>query len=151
MREAELTTSREEKAASLRVEHEKQAAWSISKMTIRPPVAYGNAEVRGQLRAWKTKLAHGYAAFDRAYEALDHDLRAAAVDLVKRSSRAGRERALAKIQRAIGPGPTLEFAHLDGKHPHAVFSILRQSYAAYPSGLNGRDKWARRSSRPSPI
>jgi hypothetical protein len=89
------------------------------------PVAYGKPEVRGQLRAWKQKLDRDHAAFERAYTAPVGDLRNAPVDLVKRSSRPGRERALAKIQHAFGPGVTLEIAHLDGKHPHAVFSILR--------------------------
>lgn len=90
-----------------------------------PSVTYANAEVRGQLRVWKQKLARDHAAFERVYRALAGDLRDAPVDLVKRSSRAGRERALTKIQRALGPGVTLELAHLEGKHPHAIFSILR--------------------------
>jgi hypothetical protein len=90
-----------------------------------PPVTYANAEVRGRLRAWKQKLARDYAVFERAYEAPNGDLRDAAVDMVKRDSLVGRQRAFAKIQRAIGPGVTLELAHLDGKHPHAVFSLFR--------------------------
>jgi hypothetical protein len=89
-----------------------------------PSVTYANPEVRGLLRVWKQKLARDYAAFERG-RALAGDLRDALVDLVKRSSRAGRERALAKIQRACGPGVTLELAYLDDKHPHAIFSILR--------------------------
>lgn len=90
-----------------------------------PSVTYANSEVRGQLRVWKQKLARDYAAFDSVYRPVAGDLRDAAVDLVKRTSRAGRERALAKIKRALGPGVTLELAHLDGKHPHAIFSILK--------------------------
>jgi hypothetical protein len=73
-----------------------------------PSVTYANAEVRGQLRVWKQKLARDYAAFERG-----------------RARVRGTGGALVKIQRACGPGVTLELAHLDGEHPHAIFSILR--------------------------
>jgi hypothetical protein len=39
-------------------------------MAIVSRVDYGSAEVRGQLRQWKKKLARGYADFDAAYRRL---------------------------------------------------------------------------------
>jgi hypothetical protein len=50
-------------------------------MAIVSRVDYGSAEVRGQLRQWKKKLARGYADFDAAYRRLQAvDL---TVDMVK--------------------------------------------------------------------
>jgi hypothetical protein len=82
-------------------------------------VSYPNAEVRGQLRAWKRKLAQAYAEFELAYGGR---IQAMAVDLVKRP--AERQRTLEQIKRALGDGVTLESFHR-GRHAHAIFSILK--------------------------
>src|SRR5262245_58868976 len=88
-----------------------------------PSVVYGNAEVRGRLRMWKKELAEQYAQFDASYESLrDGKLKSIPRDLVK-CTRSGRERALAAIRRAVGPGATLETTYLNGRL--ALFSILK--------------------------
>ena len=68
-------------------------------------VNYSNAEVRGQLRSWKQKLARDYAAFESAFRRLGKggDLGALLFDMV-RCGRVGRQRAFEKINRALGPG-----------------------------------------------
>jgi hypothetical protein len=93
---------------------------------IRRGVAYGNAEVRGQLRQWKKKLAQNYAIFNSSYlELMDGKLTPLVFDMIK-SSRSSREQAFAKIKSALGPGVTLESANLGrGKHSLAIWSILK--------------------------
>jgi hypothetical protein len=86
---------------------------------IKRSVAYPDAEVRGQLRAWKRKLAERYAEFELACAGR---VRAMAVDLVKRP--AERQRTLEQIKRALGDGVTLESFHR-GRRAHAIFSILK--------------------------
>jgi len=88
-------------------------------------VNYGNAEVRGQLRLWKQKLARDYAAFESAFRRFDKggDLRALLFDMV-RCGRVGRQRAFEKITRTLGPGAKLETKHLDDKPALAVWSIF---------------------------
>lgn len=94
-------------------------------MTVVLQVDYGNAEVRGQLRQWKKKLARDYANFDAACHRLQKSaLALVAVDMVK-SGRVGRQRAFEKISRALGPGVTLEAKLLDVKAVRAVWSILK--------------------------
>jgi hypothetical protein len=79
--------------------------------------------VRGKVRAWKQKFAQDHAVFERGITMLHQtDI---VLDFVKRAGK-GRDRALDKIQRALGPGVTLERSSvLDGKPPHAVFSTMR--------------------------
>jgi hypothetical protein len=88
-------------------------------------VNYGNAEVRGQLRVWKQKLARDYAAFESAFRRLGKggDLGALLFDMV-RCGRVGRQRAFEKINRALGPGAKLETKHLDDKPALVVWSIF---------------------------
>ena len=88
-------------------------------------VNYGNAEVRGQLRLWKQKLARDYAAFESAFRRFDKggDLRALLFDMI-RCGRVGRQRAFEKITRTLGPGAKLETKHLDDKPALAVWSIF---------------------------
>jgi hypothetical protein len=88
-------------------------------------VNYSNAEVRGQLRSWKQKLARDYAAFESAFRRLGKggDLGALLFDMV-RCGRVGRQRAFEKINRALGPGAKLETKHLDDKPVLAVWSIF---------------------------
>jgi len=86
-------------------------------------MVYGNAEVRGRLRMWKQQLAQHYAQFGVGYELLrDGKLKSIPQDLVK-CTRGGRERALAAIRRAVGPGATFETTYLNGRL--ALFSILK--------------------------
>src|SRR5262249_7856013 len=93
--------------------------------TIVSQVNYGNAEVRGQLRAWKQKLARDYAVFESAFRRLGKggDLGALLFDMV-RCGRVGRQRAFEKISRALGPGAKLETKHLDDKPALVVWSIF---------------------------
>jgi hypothetical protein len=88
-------------------------------------VIYSNAEVRGQLRAWKQKLARDYAAFESAFCRLDKggDLGAFLFDMV-RCGRIGRQRAFEKINRALGSGAKLETKYLDDKPVLAIWSIF---------------------------
>jgi hypothetical protein len=89
-------------------------------------VSYGNAEVRGQLRQWKKKLAQSYTIFNNAFKELqDGKLTPLVIDMVK-CSRAGRERAFERISKALGPGVTLESASLGkGNSSLAIWSILK--------------------------
>jgi hypothetical protein len=93
---------------------------------IKQNVTYGNAEVRGQLRQWKKKLAQSYAIFNSSYtELMDGKLTPLVFDMIK-SSRSGRKQAFDKINKALGPGVTLESANLGrGKHSLAIWSILK--------------------------
>ena len=94
---------------------------------IRTGVAYSSAEVRGQLRAWKQRLAQNYVAFNTAYGRLHRGDEAAEVvlDMIK-GSRAGRRLAFAKISKAFGPGVTAESVSLDKRGQcFAVWSILK--------------------------
>jgi hypothetical protein len=114
------------------------------------PAAYSNAAVRGQLRQWKEKLAQQYGQFDRA--CCDDRTKMFVQDFVKRSSREGRRRALGKLARTFGSGVTLEGLRLDGKHPLAVWSILRPREsvtvaAPAESGLGPRLRDSRLSAR----
>jgi hypothetical protein len=90
---------------------------------LRSSVTFADAETRGRLSAWKEKLALDYASFGRGASALAQGEEPR--ELVTRNMGAGRERALAKILRAVGSGPVLERARLDSKHPYAVWSILK--------------------------
>jgi hypothetical protein len=102
-------------------------------MTIRQSVNYGNAEVRGQLRLWKKKLAQNYTIFERAFELLLLNGRPGPLvnDMV-RCTRAGRKRAFEKINKSFGPGVTLESVSL-GKNNRslAIWSILKPRAAVY--------------------
>jgi hypothetical protein len=62
------------------------------------PVVYSNAEVRGKLRAWKTRLHKDYQAFSAVF--YSSAPRKACIDLVKRGSRTGRQRAVDKLGQA---------------------------------------------------
>jgi hypothetical protein len=86
-------------------------------------VAYQDAWSRGLVRQWKTRLANSYAIFSRAYG--NDNLLAVAEDFAKRSSIKGRRRALDKLSRSFGPGAALNGLRIDGKHPTAVWSILK--------------------------
>jgi hypothetical protein len=88
-------------------------------------VNYGNAEVRGQLRAWKQKLARDYTAFESTFRRFGKggDLGPLLFDMI-RCGRIGRQRAFEKINRALGPGAKLETKHLDDKSALAVWSIF---------------------------
>jgi hypothetical protein len=85
-------------------------------------VTYPDAQTRGRLRLWKQGLAKQYAKIEYALD--DPALSEAIADMVKRGSRTGKERALAKIQQRIGSACQLEIKQLD-KWPYAVFSLLR--------------------------
>ena len=93
------------------------------------PVNYGNAEARGKIRAWKNKLAERYRVVDavgRASADRHSPLFAACQNMVRRSSRKGRERAFEKMQQALAPaGGKLETLHLGGKKSWALWSILK--------------------------
>jgi hypothetical protein len=95
--------------------------------TVKHSVSYNNAEVRGRLRQWKKKLVQDYAVFDRALETLSPNGKPGPliVDMVK-CTRAGRKQAFDKINKAFGPGVTLESASL-GKNNRslAIWSILK--------------------------
>jgi hypothetical protein len=86
-------------------------------------VAYADAETRGKLRLWRAALAKHYAQMDMAFHS--EALQDVVLDLYRRSSPTGRERALAKIQAMVGPGCVLEQRRLKGKHPYAIFSALK--------------------------
>jgi hypothetical protein len=88
-------------------------------------ITYANAEVRGQLRQWKKKLAKDYTTFSTAMHAMACDAAPTPLgDMMFRKSKVGRERALAKLHKSFGPGVVLECSRLEGKHPLAVWSIL---------------------------
>src|SRR5262249_27129367 len=120
-------------AQSLKVAETKQSANKPNRLSeknhmnvaIVSQVNYGNAEVRGQLRVWKQKLARDYAVFESAFCRLGKgdDLGAFLFDMV-RCGRVGRQRAFEKINRALGPGAKLETKHLDDKPALAVWSIF---------------------------
>jgi hypothetical protein len=94
-------------------------------MTIIAETAYGDAETRGKVRAWKQKLARDFAIFDSAYHRLGGgDLRKLPMDLVLCSC-SGRQRAFEKINKLLGPGATLEAKHLNGKS--VLWSIYKPS------------------------
>jgi hypothetical protein len=104
--------------------------------TLRSSATFADAETRARLRAWKEKLALDYASFGRA---LDEVPRLLAL----RNMGAGRcERALAEIQRAVGSGPVLERARLDGEHPYTVWSIMkpRGSVVIEPSKVSEAER-----------
>src|SRR5262249_7957420 len=86
-------------------------------------VTYRDAWSRGLVRQWKNKLAHHYATFSIAYDS--DNLLAVAEDFVKKHSAKGRRRALDKLSRSFGPGAVLDGLRIDGKHPLAVWSILK--------------------------
>lgn len=93
----------------------------------RQPATYANAAIRGQMRQWKEKLADDYRTFDRAF--CSADLGLITTDFVRRGSEKGRQRAFEKIRKAFGPGVALEGLRIDGKHPLAIWSILRPRHA----------------------
>src|SRR5262245_51265425 len=90
---------------------------------ISPPVTYGNAAVRGQLRRWKAELWAKYCQFQTAYN--DEDgLRDDVVNFAMRGSEKGRMRAFERLKRAFGPGVRFE-GLLNQKRPLALWSILK--------------------------
>jgi hypothetical protein len=91
------------------------------------PVHYENAAVRGKIRAWKNQLHRRYQGFDGTYRAVTprSPLGLACVDFVKRNSDSGRQRALAKLRQAFEPAAKLETVRIEGKHPYAIWSILK--------------------------
>jgi hypothetical protein len=90
--------------------------------------AYPDAEIRGQLRQWKQRLARQYRSFDRAY-CNEATLRPLIEDMIKRKSAVGRMRAFHKISQAFGPGVILEGLRLSGNYPIAVWSILKPRHS----------------------
>jgi len=95
-------------------------------MTVIQQITYANAEVRGQLRQWKKKLAKDYTTVSTAMHAMARaDAPTPLRDMTFRKSEVGRERALAKLHKSFGPGVVQECFRLKGKHPHAVWSILK--------------------------
>lgn len=91
------------------------------------PATYANAAIRGQMRQWKGELADDYCTFDRACRSAG--LKSAAIDFAQRNSEKGRRRAFEKIRKAFGPGATLEGLRIEGKHPLAIWSILKPRHA----------------------
>ena len=85
-------------------------------------IAYGDAQTRGQLRHWKTKLAERYAVFDRALKS--PAVGDAAIDMV-RGSGGTRRNALLKLTRLFGPGATFEKAEIKKRGGYALWSILK--------------------------
>jgi hypothetical protein len=94
---------------------------------IKQSVTYGDAETRGRLRQWKKKLAQNYDILENACERLSPNGKPAPliVDMVK-CSRSGRKAAFEKINKALGPGVTLESVSL-GKNNRslAIWSTLK--------------------------
>jgi hypothetical protein len=89
---------------------------------------YGNAEVRGKLRIWKTERARVYERFLAVFS--DHArMRLLNKDLVFKRSAKGRQRAFAKLARSLGSGLNLEGLQLEGDYPVAVWSIIRPSHS----------------------
>ena len=80
------------------------------------------AEARGQLRAWKRAAAARYAAYERVING--EELHDTAVQMVLRSSPKGRRRSLERLRRLL-TAATFEGASLAGKHPVAIWSVLR--------------------------
>jgi hypothetical protein len=105
-------------------------------------VTYGNSEARGKLRAWKNLLHQRYQALNAVFNGPGGSLLdMACVDLVKRGSCTGRQRAVDKLQQALGPAAKLEKLQLDGKYAYALWSILKPRDpvvvdASDESGLN---------------
>ena len=95
-------------------------------MTIRQGVNYGNAEVRGQVRAWKAKLARDYAIFHTASKGLLDGKADLLKDMI-RGSRSTRRSAFDTINKRFGPGVKLEKVGLAnrGDNSVALWSILK--------------------------
>jgi hypothetical protein len=94
---------------------------------IRHNVSYGNAEVRGQLRMWKRKLAQHYRIFDEFFRQLQNGIYQPIAANMVRGSRSTRKTAFDRIHKGFGPGVTLEEVNLKGRgdHAYAIWSILK--------------------------
>jgi hypothetical protein len=116
-------------------------------MSTEQNVSYGNAEVRGRLRLWKKKLAQDYTIFDRACEALSPSgvPGPLVVNMVK-CTRSGRQRAFNTINKAFGPGVTLESVSLGkGNRSLAIWSILKPRNAVTVSVPDNTPEYERAS------
>jgi hypothetical protein len=85
-------------------------------------VAYGNAEVRGQLRAWKKELAVNYRRMEVALASAE--MREALGGFVCKAGK-GQQRAFAHIKRLVSPSCVLEAVRMDRKFPLSAWSILK--------------------------
>jgi hypothetical protein len=100
-------------------------------MSAQQPVIYANAQVRGQLRAWKTQLDKRYREFDRVFAPLYEGkgpLTQHVSDLIGRKSTKGRQRAFEKLHRAFGPGVTLESKDLEQPLTYALGEAQRARF-----------------------
>jgi hypothetical protein len=94
--------------------------------SIRQSVSYSDAETRGRLRQWKKKLAQNYGIFDSAFKELQGGKLSPLVHDMVKCSRSGRKQAFEKINKALGPGVSLEEVNLGrGSRSLAIWSILK--------------------------
>lgn len=88
------------------------------------PATYSDAEVRGRMRQWKTQLMRNCDVFDRVYIKRETVLLPHIAAFAHRSSPIGKQRALKKLVKLLGPGVYLEGVRFN-PYPVAVFSYLR--------------------------
>src|SRR5215467_200773 len=82
-----------------------------------------DAQARGRRRVYKQKLAADYAAFDAIWKSLAASTQIS--DFMYKSGK-GRRRIFDRINAAVTRcGGRLEALRLDGKHPLALWAILR--------------------------
>ena len=84
-----------------------------------------DAETRGRMRVWKKQLASNCRTFDRAYEKRGKLLLPMIKDFVMKDSLTGKQRALTKVRKELGPGAILEGLRYTKPDPIAIFSILK--------------------------
>ena len=100
-------------------------------------VAYGNAEVRGQLRVWKKELAANYRKMEAA---IAHPELSDALGGFIHKSGKGQHRAWGRIKRLFEPSCQLEVLSFDRKFPLSAWSILKP---ADPVTVDGRPETGR--------
>ena len=114
------------------------SAIATMKEPVSESVTYADAKSRGLVRLWKQNLARDYAMCLAAFDDFHRAGKKSPVRDMVLCSKAGRRRALERIDAAIRPGAVLETVCLNGSRT-ALWSILKPRGPLHAMSADGGD------------